>query len=88
MSIILLFVAGPATHGGKETLTSAIYSWEKDTACLGTIQQISAAKQLTNHEHAMPENIAKLGSKNRQERVAAFKQIQAISHQLSLQAQC
>jgi len=75
-------VADQATHSCCETLVTLAYSWENNLAAVLATQIIPPGKHLTRMDHDMPHEVAVLAAKRKLERVAAFRQMQAISHQL------
>eukprot|EP00438_Fugacium_kawagutii_P011249 Skav211190 [mRNA] locus=scaffold884:286172:287377:+ [translate_table: standard] len=79
----LNLVSDASTHSGKDILVSLAYSHCLDEAAVCQIQQMTTGPLL-------PSELSDLGSfvasakKCKVERVASFRQIQAINHQLSL----
>ena len=76
----LCIVADPATHSKKETMISILWSWQAAVAAYGAIQYIPSAKTVLVSEQEMPDHIAFLSRERRLERVAAFRQLQALSN--------
>ena len=72
-----------ATHSCHDTLVSVGYTWENDLAGFLASQCIPPGKDITwSDQSNMPAEIAILAAKRKLERVAAFRQIQAISNQI------
>ena len=76
----LCIVADPATHSKRETMISICWSWQAGVAAYGAIQYLPQAKNVLASEQEMPEHIAQLCKERRLERVAAFRQLQALSN--------
>ena len=77
-------VADGSTHSCQDTLVSLAYSWEQDLAVCLTIQRIQPGQHVTMLDQDMPGEIAILAAKRKLERVSAFRQMQSLSHQISL----
>jgi hypothetical protein len=77
-------VADGSTHSCKDTLVSLAYTWEHDLAACLPIQVIQPGSHVTLEDQEMPMEIALLAAKRKLERVSAFRQIQALSHQIKL----
>ena len=76
----LNIVADPSTHNKQETMASIVWSWQAQVAAHGDLQIIPATKQLLPSEQDLPESIANLLARGRLERVATFRQLQALSN--------
>ena len=76
----LCIVADPATHSKKETMVGLCWSWEEGVAAYGAIQYIPQTREVLPTEQEMPEHIEILWRERRLERVAAFRQLQALSN--------
>ena len=76
-------VSDGATHSCHDTLVSVGYTWENDLAGFLASQCIPPGKDITWFDQSnMPAEIAILAAKRKLERVAAFRQMQAISNQI------
>ena len=75
----LNIVADPATHSKHDTMASIVWSWQTGIAAHGDLQYIPHGGMLSS-EQEMPEHIARLYCERRLERLAAFRQIQALSN--------
>ena len=80
-------VADGSTHSCKDTLVSLAYTWEHDLAAYLPIQRIQPGSHVTMLDQEMPEEIAMLAAKRKLQRVSAFRQVQSLSHQISLLTQ-
>jgi hypothetical protein len=72
-------IADPSTHSKKETMVSVAYAWERDLGAICDVQCMPQGKAVLESEANLPERIANLASEGRLERVAAFRQMQAVS---------
>ena len=72
-------VVDPARHATKEAMVGVAWSWETQTGGYPDFQWIPATKQMTPFEQEMPDFIADMASSSRLERVASFRQLQAVS---------
>jgi hypothetical protein len=76
----LNIVADPSTHNKQETMASIVWSWQVRVAAHGDLQIIPTTKQFLPSEQDLPESIANLHARGRLERVATFRQLQALSN--------
>jgi hypothetical protein len=74
--------ADPSTHSSKEIMVSLVYSWENDLGACPNIQIVPPGKDVTWRDADLPDDIAFLAAAKKLDRVAAFRQMQSISHQL------
>ena len=80
-------VTDASTHSCRDTLASVCYSWEQDIAVHMVAQAMPPGKDITHFDQgAMPGAIALLCAERKLQRVAAWRQLQALSNQLSLLA--
>lgn len=78
-------VADGSTHSCQDTLVSLGYTWENDLAAYLATQRIPPGKHMTwIEQNNMPPEIASLVAKRKIERVAAFRQMQSLSHQIHI----
>ena len=75
-------ILDPATHSKKEAMVGVAWSWESQIGCFPDFQWVPASKTITAREQAMPEELAEMAAESRLERVASFRQLQAMSHML------
>ena len=73
-------VADPSTHNKKETMALICWSWQAQVAAHGDLQVIPETKKILPSEQALPESISILRGRGRLERVATFRQLQALSN--------
>ena len=73
----------PSTYNGEETMVSQIYSWMKDIACQCIVQIVPRGKHISVNEIPMSDGFAAIVLQRRQERWASFKEMRALSAQLS-----
>ena len=59
-------------------------AWETGTAAFGDVQDIVQQKQLLPEDRDLPSNVVVRWDKPRQERVASYREMQALSHTISL----
>ena len=76
----LNIVADPSTHNKKDTMASIVFSWEVQVAAHGDLQYLPQAKTVLNSEQDLPDHIALLAARGRLDRVATFRQLQALSN--------
>jgi len=76
----LNIVADPSTHNKKDTMASLVWSWEVGVAAHGDLQMLPQAKTVLESEQDLMDNIARLAAQGRLERVATFRQLQALSN--------
>ena len=77
-------VADPATHSKKETFVSVLWSWETGSAAYGDAQFLHPGKDLLPSEQDMPDAIALLARRRKLQRVASWRQLQAVSNVVRL----
>ena len=78
-------VTDASTHSCRDTLVSVCYSWEQDVAVHMTAQVLPPGKTITHYDQgAMPGAIASLCAERKLQRIAAWRQLQSLSHQLTL----
>ena len=78
-------VADGSTHSCHDTLVSLAYTWENNLAAYLATQRIPPGKHMTWIDQSnMPPEIASLVARRKIERVAAFRQMQSISHQIHI----
>ena len=65
---------------GEDVLCSIAYAWESQAACYGDIQFVITGKHILRDEADMYDNIAVLRNANKLERVATYRNLQAISN--------
>ena len=58
-------------------------AWETGTAAFGDVQDIVQQKQLLPEDRDLPSNVVVRWDKPRQERVASYREMQALSHTIS-----
>ena len=75
--------ADGSTHGTKDILVSLMYSHAEDVGCVARIQHMPIGPLLPSEVHDISA-LATLAKKSKLSRFAAFRQLQAMSHQLSL----
>ena len=75
--------ADGSTHGTKDILISLMYSHAEDVGCVARIQHMPIGPLLPSEVHDISA-LATLAKKSKLSRFAAFRQLQAMSHQLSL----
>ena len=76
----LSMVCDPSTHSRQEIMISLVYSWEAGLAACGDLQRIPPCSPILPTEAALPEELACRLAEGRQERNAAFRELQAISN--------
>ena len=80
-------VTDASTHSCRDTLASVCYSWEQDVAVHMMAQSMPPGKDITQYDQgAMPGAIALLCADRKLQRIAAWRQLQALSNQLNLLA--
>ena len=75
--------ADGSTHGTKDILVSLMYSHAEDVGCVAQIQHMPIGPLLPSEVRDISA-LATLAKKSQLSRFAAFRQLQAMSHQLSL----
>lgn len=81
----LSIVADASMHACKDTLAALAYSWELDLAVHLTAQIMPPGKDITHYDQsAMPSHIAQLCAERKLQRVAAWRQLQCLSNQISI----
>ena len=76
----LCIVADPATHSKKETMIGICWSWEAGVGAYGVIQHIAQTKHVLPTEQDMSDHLATLSILRKLDRVASFRQLQALSN--------
>ena len=76
----LNIVADPSTHNKQETMALICWSWQAQVAAHGDLQVIPETKKILPSEQDLPESISILRDRGRLERVATFRQLQALSN--------
>ena len=73
-------VFDPATHSKKETAVSVIWSWEQNIGAFGDIQRMVSGCAVLEDEEALSDRLADLARRRQLERVATYRQLQAVSN--------
>jgi len=73
-------VADPATHNNREVMAAVAYSWECDRGTYPAFQYVTPGRHLTTMDHDFTDMVTELAARGKLERVAAFRQLQALSH--------
>ena len=76
-------VADPGHHSYKECLVSLLYSWETNGGCFPPWQYLLPGKIVTPFDCNLDESIEDFAARRKCERVAAYRQLQACSAQIS-----
>ncbi|MDJ0514433.1 MAG: hypothetical protein QNJ62_13410 [Methyloceanibacter sp.] len=76
----LNIVADPSTHNKQETMASIVWSWQAQVAAHGDLQILPESKKVLPSEQDLPESISNLLANGRLQRVATFRQLQALSN--------
>ena len=79
-------VADAATHSCREVLVSVGYTWELDAACYPPVQVILPGGDITWQDHPLPAELAIKAAQGKLQRVAAFRQLQALGNLVSVAA--
>ena len=66
-----------SSHAKKSIHASILYSWQTDSAAYGDIQYTMVGKALLASEQEFPDEVRELIAERKQERFAAFRQLQA-----------
>ena len=73
-------VADAATHSCREVLVSVGYTWELDAACYPPVQVILPGSDITWRDHPLLDELASRAAQRKLQRVAAFRQLQALAN--------
>ena len=76
-------VADPGHHSYKECLVSLLYSWETNGGCFPPWQYLLPGKTVTPFDCNLDESIDFFAARRKCERVAAYRQLQGCSAQIS-----
>jgi hypothetical protein len=76
-------VFDPATHSKKETAVSVIWSWEQNIGAFGDVQRMVSGSAVLEDEEAFPDRLAELARRRKLERVATYRQLQAVSNTMA-----
>jgi len=76
-------VADPGHHSYKECLVSLLYSWETNGGCFPPWQYLLPGKTVTPFDCNLDESIEDFAARRKCERVAAYRQLQGCSAQIS-----
>ena len=77
------FVSDPATHSKKELLVGVVWSWEQDLAGIGDVQQLLPGNAVLLEEEDLSDQLGQLALRRKLERVATYRQLQAVSNSLA-----
>ncbi len=80
----LSITTDPSSYNGEETAVGMVYSWEKDIAAVLPIKVIPRGKQIPAGELDMSLLLAAAVLRRKFERWAAYKEVRALSSQISL----
>ena len=75
-------VSDPGTHSYKECLVSLMYSWELNAGCYPKWAHLVPGKALAPGEADLLDSVEEKRAQNKLERVASFRQLQGLSHQI------
>lgn len=75
-------VTDASTHSQKETIVSICYSHEMDSCALCPVQHVSRSKVIAPLEFDLEPEIEILAATRKVERLAAYRFLAALSHQL------
>ena len=75
-------VTDASTHSQKETIVSICYSHEMDSCALCPVQHVSRSKAIAPLEFDLEPEIEILAATRKVERLAAYRFLAALSHQL------
>ena len=73
-----------STHSYHETLLGIAYTWENNQAAYTKIQHMLPGRDVLKGEAALTDLVQLLAEQRRLERVAAYRQLQAIGHMTSM----
>ena len=76
----LNIAADPSTHNKQETMASICGSWQARAAAHGDLQVMPETRKILPSEQDLPESISILRGRGRLERVATFRQLQALAN--------
>ena len=76
----LCLTADSSTHCYNDALLAIGYSWELGQCCHPQLQFIVPGKDVHAQEDLLAESIGRIAAQGRCERVAAYRQLQALSH--------
>ena len=79
----LCLVADPGCHSYKDVLATVAYSFELDAGCMPPWQELVGGKIVFSHETELLNDLVELINAKKAERVAAFCQLQGVSHQIA-----
>ena len=63
-----------------EVMAAVAYSWECDRGTYPAFQYVTPGRHLTTMDHDFTDMVTELAARGKLERVAAFRQLQALSH--------
>ena len=75
----LMVTADPGSYSGESTMAGALWSWEKSRAAIGVIQIVAPGKHIHPDDADCHEWLKHLLFMKKAERVAAYREWQAIS---------
>ena len=76
-------ISDPSIHSKKDLGVTVFWSWETGTAAFGDVQDIVQQKHLLPEDRDLPSNVVLRWDKPRRERVASYREMQALSHTIS-----
>ena len=76
------FVSDPGTHAYKDCLVSMVWSWELQLGAYPIWQVLKPGKEVLKGEANMDTALETFRQRKKLERVAAYRQVQGLSHQL------
>ena len=79
----LCVISDPSIHSKKDLGVSVFWSWETQTAAFGDVQDIVQQKFLLPEDRDLPSNVVLKWDQLRRERVASYREMQALSHTIS-----
>ena len=76
------FVSDPGSHAYKDCLVSMVWSWELQLGVYPIWQVLMPGKEVLKGEANMDRALETFRQRKKLERVAAYRQVQGVSHQL------
>ena len=77
-------ISDASTHSGREVLVSLLWSHENNTAVILPCQEVLPCDLISPGELDLTDAVERIAKQNKLQRLAAYRQLQGISHQLSL----
>ena len=77
-------ISDASTHSGREVLVSLLWSHENNTAVILPCQEVLPCDMISPGELELADVVERIAKQNKLQRLAAYRQLQGISHQLSL----